>query len=300
MIIGNGILSAVIELHGAELSSLKKRYSGEELIWSADKEYWGRHAPMLFPIVGKVWNGEYRVGDMTFRLPQHGFARDLDFKVLCHDGESVTLALESDSGTLKVYPYPFRIEAAYRLEENVLNVEWRIKNPGTEPIYFQIGAHPGFNYRDFSKEDFIHGYFRLTQAEEPVSRLIVGQLTPEGYRSDQAGMLELDSDAMLPITPGLFANDALVLEEHQIDQVILYDKDCNPYIAVETQDAPVWGLWSPPSRNAPFVCIEPWMGRCDTDGYTGDIAGRDYMNRIEPGRSTVFSFRIIVIPNNVY
>jgi len=295
MVIENEILSAVIDLHGAELTSLKKQESGEELIWNADKEYWGRHAPMLFPIVGKVWNGEYRVGDKTYRISQHGFARDLDFKVLCHDGNNLTLALESDSATLNVYPYHFRIEATYSLEDNVLNVEWCIKNSGTEPMYFQIGAHPGFNYRDFCKDDFIHGFFRLTQAEEPVRRLIVGQLTSEGYRSGQAVLLELDSDAMLPITPGLFANDALVLEEHQIDQVILYDKDCNPYVAVETQNAPVWGLWSPPSKNAPFVCIEPWLGRCDSDGYTGDIADRDYMNRLEPGRSKEFSFRITVV-----
>ena len=295
MIIENGILSAVIDQHGAELTGLKRLDNGEELLWNADREYWGRHAPMLFPIVGKVWKGEYRVGERTYRLPQHGFARDMDFTLLCHDGEGVTLALESDASTLEVYPYPFRVEATYRLEENVLNVEWRIKNPGKEPMYFQIGAHPGFNYRDFRKEDIIHGYFRLTSAGEPVSRLNVGRLTPGGYRSDQSGLLELDSDARLPITPGLFADDALVLEEHQTDKVTLYDKECNPYIAVETLNAPVWGLWSPPAKNAPFVCIEPWMGRCDTDGYTGDIAGRDYMNRLEPGRSTEFCFRIIAI-----
>ncbi len=295
MIIENETLSAVIDVHGAELTSLKRRDSGEELIWTAQKEYWGRHAPMLFPIVGKVWNGEYRVGNMTYSLPQHGFARDRDFKVLCNDGDSIVLCLESDEQSLKVYPYPFRIEASYRLIGNTLHVEWRIKNPGADVMYYQIGAHPGFNYRDFSKEDSIHGFFRLIQAEEPVSQLIIGQFTPDGFRSDSASMMELDSDAMLPLTSGLFDNDALVIEEHQIDQVILYDKDCAPYIAVETQDAPVWGLWSPPAKDAPFVCIEPWMGRCDYQGYDGEISGRDYMNRLEAGKSAGFSFRITAI-----
>ena len=295
MIIKNDKICAEIDLHGAELTSLKRQDSDEELIWTADKDYWGRHAPMLFPIVGKVWNGEYRVGDKIYRLPQHGFARDLNFTALCQDTDSVLLALESNEDTLKVYPYKFRIEATYRLEESTLVVEWRIKNPGSEPMYFQIGAHPGFNYRDFDKNDFIHGYFRLAQGEEPVSRLIIGQLTPEGYRSESAGMIELDSDAMLPITPGLFAADALVLEEHQIDQVILYDKECTPYIALETQDAPVWGLWSPPGKNAPFVCIEPWMGRCDVEGYEDSIEGRDYINKLEAGKSTAFTYRITLV-----
>ena len=295
MIIKNDKICAEIDLHGAELTSLKRQDSDEELIWTADKDYWGRHAPMLFPIVGKVWNGQYRVGDKIYNLPQHGFARDLNFTALCQDTDSVVLALESNEDTLKVYPYKFRIEATYRLEDSTLVVEWRIKNPGSEPMYFQIGAHPGFNYRDFDKNDFIHGYFRLAQGEEPVNRLIIGQLTPEGYRSENAGMIELDSDAMLPITPGLFAGDALVLEEHQIDQVILYDKECTPYIALETEDAPVWGLWSPPGKNAPFVCIEPWMGRCDVEGYEGDISGRDYINKLEAGKSTAFTYRITVV-----
>ena len=295
MIIKNDKICAEIDLHGAELTSLKRQDSDEELIWTADKDYWGRHAPMLFPIVGKVWNGQYRVGDRIYNLPQHGFARDLNFTPLCQDTDSVVLALESNEDTLKVYPYKFRIEATYRLEDSTLVVEWRIKNPGSEPMYFQIGAHPGFNYRDFDKNDFIHGFFRLAQGEEPVSRLIIGQLTPEGYRSESAGMIELDSDAMLPITPGLFAGDALVLEEHQIDQVILYDKECTPYIALETEDAPVWGFWSPPGKNAPFVCIEPWMGRCDVEGYEGDISGRDYINKLEAGKSTAFTYRITVV-----
>ena len=295
MIIKNDKICAEIDLHGAELTSLKRQGSDEELIWTADKDYWGRHAPMLFPIVGKLWNGQYRVDDKIYRLPQHGFARDLNFTALCQDTDSVVLALESNDDTLKVYPYKFRIEATYRLENSTLVVEWRIKNPDSGPMYFQIGAHPGFNYRDFDKNDFIHGYFRLAQGEEPVSRLIIGQLTPDGYRSENAGMIELDSDAMLPITPGLFAADALVLEEHQIDQVILYDKDCTPYIALETEDAPVWGLWSPPGKNAPFVCIEPWMGRCDVEGYEGSIEGRDYINKLEAGKSTAFTYRITIV-----
>ena len=295
MRIENDRIAAEIDLHGAELTSLKKRDTDEELIWTADKQYWGRHAPMLFPIVGKVWNGEYRVGDEIYSLPQHGFARDHDFKLLCQDKESVTLCLESDDQSLKVYPYRFRIEATYRLEDNTLVVEWRIKNPGSETMFFQIGAHPGFNYREFSKDDFIHGYFRVISGDEPVRRLVIGQLTPDGYRSENAAMIELDSDAMLPITPGLFTNDALVLEEYQTDQIILYDKDCNPYISVETPDAPVWGLWSPPSKNAPFVCIEPWMGRCDFQGYQGDITGRDYINSLEAGKSSAFCYRITAI-----
>ena len=134
MIIKNDKICAGIDLHGAELTSLKRQDSDEELIWTADKDYWGRHAPMLFPIVGKVWNGQYRVGDKIYNLPQHGFARDLNFTALCQDTDSVVLALESNEDTLKVYPYKFRIEATYKLEDSTLVVEWRIKTSFATPL----------------------------------------------------------------------------------------------------------------------------------------------------------------------
>lgn len=295
MKISNRYLSAEISLHGAELVSLKRLDSGEELIWTACPDYWARHAPMLFPIVGKVWNGRFLADGREYPMSQHGFARDMDFTVTGQSRCSVTLVLESDAATLKAYPYPFRLEATYSLRGTVLSVQWKVINTGKDRMYYQIGAHPGFNLRDFHKDDFIHGYFRLVSGSQPVQDVIIGLLTPDGYRSDRAGMLNLDSDAMLPLTPGLFAGDALVLEEHQIDQVVLYDKTCTPYIAVKTVDAPVWGLWSPPAKNAPFVCIEPWMGRCDYAGYDGDISGRDYMNSLESGADSTFKYRIAVL-----
>ena len=295
MTIDNGLVRAEIDRHGAELCSLRKSGGTEELIWNADSRYWGRHAPMLFPIVGKVAGGHFRVDGTEYPMSQHGIARDMDFTQLEQSGDSVSFVLESSPDTLRSYPYPFRIEARYSLQDTSLLVDWTILNTGSTPMHFQIGAHPGFNFRDFCKDDFIHGYFRLTCGREPVQNLIVGQLTPGGLRSESAALLALDSDAMLPITPGLFASDAIVLEEHQIDQVVLYDKECVPYIAVHTDQTPVWGLWSPPAKNAPFVCIEPWMGRCDCDGYDGDITGRDYMNSLEPGSSFTFSYRITVL-----
>lgn len=294
MTIDNGIIKAVIDIHGAELTSLMRSDSDNEYVWQADARYWGRHAPMLFPIVGKVWDGQYQVDGKKYKLSQHGFARDMDFTVLCSQQDCVTLALESNEQTLQSFPFPFRIEATYRLEDNNLTVCWTVKNPGPRDMFFQIGAHPGFNLPDYDPADFIHGYFRLLQDGQPVTDLIIGKLTEQGYRSEEAGLLNLDSDALLPITPGLFAADALVLEEHQTDCVELYDKTGRQLLTLECPDAQVWGLWSPPRKNAPFVCIEPWQGRCDASGYTGDISGRDYIQSVAAGKSHSFSYRITV------
>lgn len=292
MKISNGIIEAIISEDGAELTSLKRAGSPMEYIWQADAAFWGRHAPMLFPIVGKVWDGKFKVDGKSYRMSQHGFARDSRFAVLCAQGDSVTLTLESDSGTLEKYPFPFRIEAKYRTVDNCLEVTWQVRNTGQNEMYFQIGAHPGFNLPDYSSADYINGFFRLLSNGEPVYGLIVGKLAEGGYRSDDAGQISLDSDALLPITPNLFADDALVLEEYQTDCVELYDKYGNWLLSLECRCAPVWGLWSPPRKNAPFVCIEPWQGRCDAAGYDGEISGRDYIQRLSAGRFYSFSYRI--------
>lgn len=294
MIIGNGIIEAQISEQGAELTGMKRTGRPFEYIWQADVAFWGRHAPMLFPIVGKVWNGQYQAGGGSYPMSQHGFARDSRFSVLNAAGDSVTLVLESDAGTLKKYPFPFRIEAEYRVTDCSLEVSWRVVNTGSGEMFFQIGAHPGFNLPDHDPADYIHGYFRLLSDGEPVRSLIVGKLTPDGYRADEAGLMSLDTDAMLPVTSGLFSADALVLEEHQTDCVELYDKYGNRLLSLECPCAPVWGLWSPPAKNAPFVCIEPWQGRCDAAGYSGDISGRDYICSLPAGSTYSFDYRITV------
>ncbi len=294
MKIGNGIIEAAISENGAELTSLKRAGFSMEYIWQADAAFWGRHAPMLFPIVGKVWNGKFQVDGRSYDMSQHGFARDSRFEVLCAQDDSVTMVLESDSEMLKKYPFSFRIEAEYRTVDNFLEVAWRVMNTGQNEMFFQIGAHPGFNLPDYSSADYINGFFRLLSKGEPVYGLIVGKLTEGGYRSDDAGQISLDNDALLPITPNLFAADALVFEEQQIDCVELYDKYGNRILSLECQCAPVWGLWSPPRKNAPFVCIEPWQGRCDVAGYNGEMRGRDYIQCLSACKSFNFSYRIVV------
>lgn len=294
MIIRNGIIEAQISEDGAELTNLKRADGRFEYVWQADAAFWGRHAPMLFPIVGKVWNGKFQVDGKSYEMSQHGFARDSRFTVLCAQDDSVTLVLESSEESLKKYPFPFRLEAEYRVVDCSLEVSWKVMNIGSKEMFFQIGAHPGFNLPDYDSADFIHGYFRLLSGGEPVYNLIVGKLTSGGYRSDDAGMISLDGDALLPITSSLFVSDALVLEEHQTDCVELYDKYGTQLLSLECPCAPVWGLWSPPSKNAPFACIEPWQGRCDADGFDGPIQQREYIQSLAPGATYTFAYRITV------
>lgn len=287
--LSNGILTIQVSSHGAELCSLQ--CEGREYLWQADPQYWARHSPVLFPIVGRVWNDTYRVGTAEYHLSQHGFARDSEFELIAATDTEVRYRLCDTDASRQRFPYAFRLEIGYRLEGRCVRVMWQVSNPSaTDDLCFQIGAHPAFYYADFKPEAQERGYFRL-DAEGTVMRSCLGE---KGcLDAGRQEPVELEAGGWLPLTPQLFEHDALVFEQGQVHAVSLCDTQRRPYITLRF-DAPVVGLWSPPGKNAPFVCIEPWYGRCDRVGYEGDYPEKDWVQRLEPGRSFEASYLIQV------
>ena len=286
----NEILTVEISEHGAELQSI--RNAAAEYLWQGDPAYWGRRSPVLFPIVGSVWEKRYRVAGQEFELGQHGFARDMDFVLVSQTENEVRYRLESSEETLAKYPYPFVLEIAYKLHGNKVDVIWDLTNPSDEQIYFQIGAHPAFNYPDYSLEKAERGFLSFGKTD-----------TLECIRIKEKGCvdaetkypLELPADGLLPIAADTFdAIDTIMLEDSQIDQVAMYRADRTPWLKV-TFDAPVVGIWSPPGKVAPFICLEPWYGRCDRAGYEGDYREKDWMNSLAPGESfhSVYTIEVL-------
>lgn len=291
----NEFLTIAVKEHGAELASIV--CGGREYLWQADPAYWKRHSPVLFPIVGSVWDGTYRVDGREYQLGQHGFARDMDFQLLSESADKVMYVLESNETTLVKYPYPFRLEIGYRLHGKKIDVIWRVTNPSDREMHFQIGAHPAFYWPSSQVGDAAghpaeYGYFQFdTEARELTKSVIVekGCVDPV-----QSARVPLEADAILPLSPKTFERDALVIEHDQIHKVTLLDADRKPYLALAF-DAPLVGLWSPPGKNAPFVCIEPWYGRCDRVGYSGEYKDKDWTQHLAPGATfeSVYTIEII-------
>ena len=258
-------------------------------MWQADPAFWKRHSPVLFPIVGSVWDKTYRAEGETFTLSQHGFARDRDFALVQKEPHAVRFRLESDAETLKVYPYRFALEIGYRLEGRQVEVLWKVTNLGTTTMHFQIGAHPAFYYPNYVENQPERGYFGFG---EPKS-LVYRALAEKGCVGDEVRPVPLDADGLLPLDVHTFDIDTFIVENSQISQVDLFDKEKRPYLSLHF-NAPVVGLWSPPTKNAPFVCIEPWYGRCDRVNYTGEFKDRDWVNHLEAGESFEASYTITI------
>ena len=147
----NDCLAIEVSTFGAELQSIRDKATGFEYLWYGDKTYWGRRSPVLFPIVGKVWEGRMRYQGAEYLLSQHGFARDMEFELVSETETEVRYRLVSTEETLKKYPYQFVLEIAYRLHDNKVDVIWEVTNPSDKDICFQIGAHPAFYYPDYEK-----------------------------------------------------------------------------------------------------------------------------------------------------
>lgn len=277
-ILSNDILAVEVSGHGAELQSIRK--GDVEYLWQGDPSFWGRRSPVLFPIVGSVWESRYRVGGKEYQMGQHGFARDMEFTLVSCSQTEVRYRLESSDETLARYPYPFVLEIAYCLHGNSLDVVWDVMNPSDCDIYFQIGAHPAFFYPDYDPEKSGRGFFTFDRNEglECIRIKEKGCVDAETKWSLDmpGGRLKLEKDTFDAI-------DTIMLQDSQIRRVNMFREDGAPWLSLSF-DAPVTGIWSPPGKVAPFICIEPWYGRCDRVGYEGDYRDKDWVNRLAPGK----------------
>lgn len=285
MIISNEILTIEVAPHGAELVSLVK--GGREYMWSGDPLFWNRHAPILFPAVGKPYNNEIHIGGQAYSMKQHGFARDCEFE---ESGEGRLRMAEVPHGN---YPYRFSLEARYVLKGSSVEIVWTIENQDIGDMYAQIGAHPGFLQPDYDPADEVHGFVRYFDSEgRPVSPVEVSGLK-DGNRVPHESPVRYQSET--PVTAETFAHDALLFENGQVAIAELCDKGGKPVLRVVCPQAEAYGIWAPYKPGCPFVCLEPWCGITDEYGYTGDISGRTYIHRIAPGSRYTFTYIIEIV-----
>ena len=284
----NEILSVEIAEHGAELTRIFNKKTQEEVLWEADAKYWKRHAPVLFPNVGKTYKNTVKIKDVQYPTVQHGFARDHEFQCRYVDEKKAEFLLTSTDETKKVYPYDFQLIITYILDENRINVKWEVKNPSDETIYFTIGGHPAFRFGkpEEKKEDYI---LRFPEKE----KLSYVLIDPREEAVDPTAVSELKlKQECCPVTEQLFEKDALIFDHTQIEEVWLCRKNGTPYVGVKAKGFPSFGIWS--VKDAPFVCLEPWMGRCDNVGFDQELSQKENVNSVEAGESFEKEYQIII------
>ncbi|MEG2102994.1 MAG: aldose 1-epimerase family protein, partial [Flavobacterium sp.] len=256
-IISNSILKASINHAGAELFSLKNNQE-KEYIWEGNTSFWGKHSPILFPIVGTLKNNTYTIDQKEYQLSRHGFARDMEFELIEKTENSAVFSLESNDETLKKYPFEFELQLVYSLEKTSLNIEYIVINKSDRKMPFSIGAHPAIAL----PENFENYSFKFEKEEVLKFNLLENDLI-----SNKTEVLKT-SDNLVRLNYKLFENDALVFKTLDSKSLTILENE-KPYIEVDFEDFPSLGIWT--KDQAPFVCIEPWFGYSDTADKSGDL-----------------------------
>ncbi len=284
--IKNEVITVKISDHGAELKSLVANDSNREYLWQADPAFWGRTSPVLFPVVGCYYGKESRYGGKTYSMGQHGFARDMDFELAEQTSDSIMFKLSDNAETHEKYPFAFNLYCGYQITGKEIRVIWKVLNTDKTEAYFSIGAHPAFNC---SLDQDVLKFEKAGKTLDTIRTNVIAQ-DGSGCMSDKTKEFGLDG-GILKMSDELFAEDALVMEDKQADAISIIDSKGDAFVRVSF-DTPLVGVWSPVGKHAPFVCIEPWYGRCDRVGFAGDISEREYGNKLAPGETFETSYSI--------
>lgn len=273
---------------GAEILRVYDKKYGREVVWEADPAYWKRHAPVLFPNVGKTYRNTVLINGIHYPTSQHGFARDSMFKCTNSTRDSASFLFVSNEETKEVYPFDFELFITYTLEGNRLQVKWEVRNPSDETMYFTIGGHPAFR---FAEKDEVKSDYLLKFPGKSELKYILIDPAEAAADPEHVFTLPLEGECC-PVTEEMFEKDALIFDGTQIEEVWLCHKDGTPYVGMECKGFPNFGIWS--VKDAPFVCLEPWMGRCDDAGFEKDISEKHGINRVEGGERFEKAYTIIV------
>jgi galactose mutarotase-like enzyme len=260
--ITSGGLTAQIDLYGAQLSSLRTQ-DARELLWNGDPAAWAGRAPLLFPIVGVLVGGVYRLGSKTYPLSRHGFARDKIFTLKNSSSSSATFELHADESTFSVYPFRFAVEVRYEMSPTTLSLNTAIRNLGEADMPASFGYHPGFCWPlPFGQPRASHFIEFETDEPEAVRRIdAAGLLTPVRHPTPVA-------NRRLELTDALFHEDVLIFDQLKSHSVS-YGAAAGPRLRIGFPDAAYLGVWTKPG--ARFICIEPWHGITDPEGFAGDL-----------------------------
>lgn len=254
MILSNDVIKVQVSCFGAELKSIVT--NNVEYLWQGDPHYWKRTSPVLFPIVGKLIDDEYIYDGIQYNLAQHGFARDEEFTLVESFSNKVVYMLTESKETLLNYPFKFILLIGYELIDNKVKVTWTIENKNKGKMYFQIGAHPAFNFTNGSSIDLNTITNRYRFGETPhIETIIKG--------------VEVES---IIVNNDTFVRDAIIFDN--IDTVTL--RDNSKSVELDCTGFPYLGLWTKivDGVNAPFICLEPWLGITDFTNHDKQLTNK--------------------------
>ncbi len=282
----NEFLTVQIDDTGAQLCSVRTP-AGVEYIWQADPAVWGRHAPLLFPIIGRLQNSQYTLEGTSFQIPMHGFARDSVFTVAQQSRTQAVFQLTDSPETRTMFPFSFLLTVTFRLEGRTLTKTCTVENRSARTMYYELGNHDGFN------APLAHG-----ESMDDYAVVLPGLDVLEPYGMDEQGMLHAKGERSIPLTghkvalkPSVYGLDTVVVDELPQNRVLLVDKSGKARITLDFPDYPYLGIWT---QDKPFdtnyVCLEPWSSLPDCAFVGRSLSEKAGVRVLEAGKSEALTY----------
>ena len=273
-----------ISTKGAQIMDWFHLQKEKNILWEMDTVYWNRVAPILFPIVGRLKNDAYHFNSLSYKLGQHGFARESEFEVVESNETSLVLKLASDAQTLAVYPFHFELIISYELDGSTLKSRNQLKNTGKDSLFASFGAHPGFHLEHHISEYSIH---------IPGAKKLKRHLIDQGLYTGEFEWVHFDQGGFLKLDDSYFEKDAIVFKHEQIQKMELYHKNSQLLsMEIQGEEAPYWGIWK--KKGAPFICLEPWWGLADSTNFEGDLSDKEGINVVIRNETRSFEYSISI------
>ena len=279
--ISNTHLSATINPLGAELISLKDK-ENKEYIWEGNPKFWGKHSPILFPIVGRLKDDIYSHNEKSYSLSRHGFAREMEFSILEKSSNKVVFYLKHTDETLKNYPFYFELKISYTLIDTNLKIGYEVVNLNAFEMPFSIGAHPAF-----ALPNTFENYELLFEKTE---KLLSYQLEND-LISDKTISLPMQENS-LPLAYPLFENDALIFKKLKSKSIAILENKV-PFLKIIFEGFPSLGIWT--KENAPYICLEPWFGYADTQTNSGKLSEKEGIQIIRAHETFASEYSIEIL-----
>lgn len=284
----NSEMEVQVSSKGGELVSLRDA-DQTEYIWIGDARYWKRHAPQLFPCIGRLTNNQYRMDGALHEMGQHGFLRDYELMKVEESETSLHLQLQSDASTRQLYDRVWTVDIFYTLCGKTLSVKFQVRNCDTRTMRFGYGIHPGFNVPLNPALRFEDYRLDFHEASIPKQMELTERYTISGGMHDYA----LEEDRYLPLQHSLFDHDAIILKDMPHTVTLGSQKDAKK-VTVTFPDMPYLGIWHAPETDAPFVCIEPWSSLPSTDGVIDEFETKPDFITVEPEQTYTNNWSISI------
>lgn len=270
---------------GSELVRIYDKQKKREMLWDADPAIWPKHSPLLFPMVGQSYNKVYRHEGKVYEMQNHGFSWTSKFDFIDSE-QGLSAVLKDSEESLSQYPFHFNLKVTHQLAGNKITVSWQVKNTGDTVMYYNIGAHPAFRMQPGKKSSDMYLTF---PGKSSLSYMLIQAGGSGCALTDTVYEMPLENST-IRVSEHFWDKDAYIFDHQNIEVLGLLDEEKAPYVTVYCKGFPNVGVWAKP--NAPFICLEPWYGRCDNHGYEGELKDKTGVMTLAAGETQEFSYII--------